>query len=64
MVGKLRTIADGWQITDDPLLLTYGGRSLYVDIGAERIIIGAEREGQKIAVEVKSFLSPSPMRDL
>lgn len=57
-------IADGWQITDDPLLLTYGGRSLYVDIDAERSIIAAEREGQKIAVEVKSFLSPSPMRDL
>jgi hypothetical protein len=27
-------------------------------------MIGAVRHGQKIAVELKSFLSPSPVRDL
>ncbi len=57
-------IADGWTITNDPLYLAYGGRELYVDIGAERVTIAAERDNQKIAVEIKSFLSPSPVNDL
>ncbi|NJL65136.1 MAG: fatty-acid oxidation protein subunit alpha, partial [Methylacidiphilales bacterium] len=29
-------INDGWEITDDPLVLSYGGRELYVDLGAEK----------------------------
>lgn len=57
-------ITDGWTITDDPLYLGYGGRDLYVDLGAERDTIAAEKDSQKIAVEIKSFLSPSPIRDL
>jgi XisH protein len=56
--------ADGWMITHDPLSLSYGGRDLYVDLGAERTTIAAERDGQKIAVEIKSFLGSSPIRDL
>ncbi len=56
--------ADGWTITDDPLTVSFGGRDLFVDLGAERTTLGAEKEGQKIAVEVTSFLSPSPVRDL
>ncbi len=56
--------ADGWKITDDPLALSYGGKDLYVDLGAERATIAAEKNGQKIAVEIASFLSPSVMRDL
>jgi hypothetical protein len=56
--------ADGWKITDDPLSLSYGGKDLYVDLGAERATIAAEKNGQKIAVEITSFLSPSVMRDL
>jgi len=57
-------IADGWQITHDPLSLSYGGKDLYVDLGAERVTIAAEKEGQKIAVEIKSFLGASLMHDL
>jgi hypothetical protein len=38
-------------------------RSLYIDLGAERLI-GAEREGQYIAVEIKSFSSASSVDDL
>jgi XisH protein len=56
--------ADGWTITDDPLTLSYGGRDLFVDLGAERDTLAAEKQGQKIAVEIQSFLSPSPVRDL
>ena len=54
---------DGWKITDDPLTLKVGGRSAFVDLGAEKLF-AAEKEGKRIAVEVKSFLSPSPVKDL
>ncbi|MGF1517936.1 MAG: element excision factor XisH family protein [Nodosilinea sp.] len=54
---------DGWMITDDPLILTIGLRSVFVDLGAEKLI-AAERGTDKIAVEVKSSLSPSPISDL
>jgi hypothetical protein len=57
-------IADGWTITHDPFKLSYGGVNLYVDVGAERPTIGAQRGEEKIAVEVASFLKPSPIRDL
>lgn len=56
-------IADGWTITHDPFPLTYGDQNLYVDLGAEQML-AAERSGQRIAVEVKSFLGRSPVRDL
>jgi XisH protein len=56
--------AGGWTITHDPLSLAYGGRDLYVDLGAERTTIAAERDGEQIAVEIKSFLGSSPVRDL
>lgn len=56
-------IKDGWTITDDPLILKIGKRSAFVDLGAEKLI-AAERNSEKIAVEIKSFLSPSPINDL
>ena len=57
-------INDGWEITDDPLILSYDGRELYVDLGAEKTTIAAQKDNLKIAVEIKSFLKPSPLRDL
>src|SRR5262249_17067085 len=57
-------IADGWTITDDPLTISFGTRDLYVDLGAERSRIGAEKGEQRIAVEIQSFLKRSPLRDL
>ena len=54
---------DGWTITHDPLTLSAGGRDIYVDLGAEQPF-AAEKQGRKIAVEVKSFLGLSPVRDL
>jgi hypothetical protein len=56
--------ADGWTITHDPLTLSYGGKDLFVDLGAERLAIAAEKSGRRVAVEIQSFLSPSPVRDL
>ncbi len=56
-------IADGWTITADPLLLTYGGKDVYVDVGAEDAI-GAERSGLKIGVEIKSFVGASDVHEL
>jgi predicted RecB family endonuclease len=49
---------EGWVITDDPLKLQVGGVEMYVDLGAEKII-AAEKDGKKIAVEIKSFIGPS-----
>jgi hypothetical protein len=56
--------ADGWTITHDPLTLTFGGKDLFIDLGAERAALAAEKAGRRIAVEVQSFLNPSPVRDL
>ena len=53
---------DGWQITADPLLLRAGLMTLYVDLGAERLLT-AEKDGDKIAVEIKSFLQPSDIAE-
>ncbi|MBM3226183.1 MAG: fatty-acid synthase [Candidatus Tectomicrobia bacterium] len=55
---------DGWTITHDPLSLSYGGRDLYVDLGAERLTLAAEKGHHKIALEIKSFLGMSLIRDL
>src|SRR5437016_3450439 len=56
--------ADGWTITHDPLRLSFGGRDLFVDLGAERATVAAERDGRRIAVEIQSFLTPSVVHDL
>lgn len=48
---------DGWTITDDPLLLAVGVHKVYVDLGAERLL-AATRAGERIAVEIKSFIGP------
>jgi len=57
-------IKDGWTITDDPLTLPVGRRTLAIDLGAERSLIGAERDKQRIAVEIKTFGGASPVADL
>jgi hypothetical protein len=57
-------LADGWTITHDPLLLRHGDRRLFIDLGAERATIGAERGSERIAVEISSFVADSPVRDL
>jgi hypothetical protein len=56
--------SDGWTITHDPLRLSFGGEELFVDLGAEQVTVAAEKADRKIAVEIQSFRSPSPVRDL
>jgi len=58
-------IADGWTITADPLTVSVGFRRLFVDLAAERhVTLAAVRDGDRIAVEVQSFLSRSGIDDL
>ncbi|BAY87493.1 hypothetical protein NIES267_70150 [Calothrix parasitica NIES-267] len=49
---------EGWNITDDPLFLRFGGLELFIDLGAERII-AAQKGEERIAVEIKSFVGNS-----
>lgn len=60
---KTALIKEGWTITDDPYALTtVTKRRLSIDLGAERLL-AAQKDTERIAVEVKSFLNPSPMYD-
>jgi len=59
---KSALIKDGWTITADPYVISYGDDKLYVDLAAERAL-AAERNGHKIAVEIKSFVGRSPLHD-
>jgi len=54
---KNALIKDGWSITDDPYVIQYREIVLYADLGAER-------DGQKLVVEVKSFIGASKIQDL
>jgi XisH protein len=50
---------DGWIITNDPYNLKVDSKRTYpIDIGAEKLI-AAQRDNDKIAVEIKSFLQDS-----
>ena len=49
---------DGWIITHDPYRLRYGIVDIYIDLAAEEAI-AAQKEGVKIAVEIKSFAGTS-----
>ena len=60
---KHALLQDGWAITHDPLSLKVGRSDLFVDLGAERFL-AAERQGEKIAVEIKSFVGASEVEDL
>jgi len=53
-----------WTVTHDPYTIEAGGEGkVYFDLGAERTI-AAERDGVRIAVEIKSFRGRSNIRDL
>ncbi|NET08730.1 MAG: fatty-acid oxidation protein subunit alpha [Symploca sp. SIO2B6] len=44
------------------LFVKAGGVKFYIDLGAEKLI-AAERNGEKIAIEIKSFINPSSISD-
>ena len=54
---------DGWTLTHDPLTVTVEDTRVMVDVGAERVV-AAERGEERIAVEIKSFVSLSAVQDL
>jgi hypothetical protein len=59
---KSALLKEQWKITD-PLILKYEDTDeVRIDIGAERLL-AAERGSEKIAVEIKSFLSDSALFD-
>ena len=60
---KHALIKDGWIVTDDPLSLKIGKKDLFIDLAAEKMLI-AEKENQKIAIEIKSFVGTSEVEDL
>lgn len=60
---KTALIKDGWTITDDPLSLKVGQKDIFIDLAAEKLFV-AEKQGVKIAVEVKSFVGKSEIEDL
>lgn len=59
---KNALIKDGWKITDDPYIIRYEEMTLQADLAAERTL-AAERAGNKIVVEVKSFIGQSRTQD-
>jgi hypothetical protein len=60
---KNALIKDSWVITDDPYVIQYRKTTLYADLGAEQPM-AVERYGQKLVVEVKSFIGTSKIQDL
>lgn len=52
----------GWTITHDPYHIDLGFVDFYINLGAERLI-GATRDGEKIAVEIKTFLGASTISE-
>ena len=57
-VVKTALIVEGWQVTHDPFPVDYGDVQIQIDLGAERLL-AAQRNTEKIAVEIKSFTKPS-----
>ena len=59
---KNALIKDGWTITADPYPIKYEEVKLFADLAGEKTF-SATRGEQQIVIEVKSFNSPSPMRE-
>lgn len=57
---KNALIADGWTIIADPYIIKYADDKLYADLAASRPL-AAQRNHQKIVVEIKTFSEASPL---
>ncbi|MEB3339788.1 XisH family protein [Okeania sp.] len=53
---------EGWNITHDPLYINFAEVEIYIDLAAEKLL-AAEKDGKKIAVEIKTFLKPSAVSE-
>lgn len=60
---KNALIKDGWNITHDPLSIKIGKKDIFIDLATEKLL-AAEKQGKKIAVEIKSFIGISEVEDL
>jgi XisH protein len=61
-VVRVALAKEGWVITHDPYEMRVGEVDFEIDLAAESLI-GAERDQQLIAVEVKSFIGSSNVSD-
>jgi hypothetical protein len=61
-VVKDALIEEGWKITHDPFPVDYGDVQMQIDLGAERLL-AAQKDSEKIAVEIKSFTNPSAIAE-
>lgn len=60
---KTALIKDGWIITHDPFVIRISEViKLQIDLGAESAI-AAERDSEKIAIEIKSFVADSDISE-
>lgn len=55
-------IKDGWEITEDPCVITYDDMLVFADMAVE-CTLAIERVGEKAVVEAKSFSAESEMRE-
>jgi len=62
-IVKEALIKDGWIITHDPFTVSFGIRTVYVDLGVERLL-AAQRGSDKLVIKVKSFIGMSKIADL
>lgn len=60
---KRALIKDGWKNITEDFQLPWGGTRAYIDIIADKLF-AAEKDGRKIAVEVKSFVGKSNLTEL
>lgn len=72
-VVKQALVKDGWTITNDPYVISYGERFLFIDIAATEAgvlngiqgqFIGASQGERHIAVEIKEFRGQSAITEL
>lgn len=57
-VVRKALLKEQWTITADPLVIKIEGVKFEIDLAAEKVF-AAEKDGRKIAVEIKCFLNPS-----
>ncbi|NJN35233.1 MAG: fatty-acid oxidation protein subunit alpha [Saprospiraceae bacterium] len=56
-------VKDNWRITADPYQITVEEVDFEIDLAAEPLI-AADKDGEKIAIEIKSFAGPSTVNEL